>query len=100
MRGWNEIDETFSQRPMESCLWRLKVKWKSMRRAGLEYNAPHINRRKGRLPSTGARTGRFARGVVIAYALGPCVRRTGNAQHWKLSSPETGFLLYRWIIAS
>ena len=100
MRELDKIDEKLSERPMAGHQWMLKVKWKSMRRASLEFRVPLISRQRRRLPSTGARTGRFVRGVVIVYEPGQCVRRTGNAQHWRLSSPGTGFPLYPLIIAS
>ena len=99
-RELDEIDEWISKWPLESRAEMLNEKSKWMRRAGLESKAVPTNRQRRKLPSTGARIGRSARGVVIAYEPGQCVRRTGNAQHWRLNSPGTEFPRYLLTIAS
>ena len=61
MRVLEKIDEEFSKEPMEGRQWKLKVKWRSMRRAGLEYSVPRISRR------------RRSRAPVHALAVSPVV---------------------------
>ena len=79
----NTINEKLSRRPMEGQMKVLEEMSRLMRRGGLEFNAPRTSRRRRRLPNTGARTGRFARGAVIVYVPGPCVRRTSDARRWR-----------------